>query len=110
MAGPTRHGAVRVLDCVTARGMLCDLVDGELSAELSAALDEHVRACSSCPTLSVALVAVCDQLSRLRVPGEPLADAAEVRRRVLAVLCPPPGGRAVSWSGRKAEATPSRAR
>jgi anti-sigma factor RsiW len=69
---------------VTARGMLCDLVDGELSAELSAALDEHVRACSSCPTLSVALVAVCDQLSRLRVPGEPLADAAEVRRRVLA--------------------------
>ncbi len=54
------------LSCAEARDLASDLLDGELSAELARAVDEHVGGCPTCPALYRALLAVHRELQRLR--------------------------------------------
>ena len=54
------------LSCAEARDLASDLLDGELSAKLEQAVDEHVTGCPTCPALYRALLAVHRQLQRLR--------------------------------------------
>jgi RNA polymerase sigma-70 factor, ECF subfamily len=54
------------LSCAEARDLACDLLDGELTAEMARLLEEHVAGCPTCPGLYRALVAVHRELTRLR--------------------------------------------
>jgi anti-sigma factor RsiW len=74
------------LDCATAPNLVCDYIDGELSADGARALELHVATCPSCPTLYSALVAVKGELARLQLDTMPDVDAAELRRTVLRCL------------------------
>ncbi len=57
---------MRELGCTEARDLASDLVDGELSAELTAAVENHVANCATCPALYRALVSVHARLVALR--------------------------------------------
>lgn len=49
---------MRELGCVEARDLASDLIDGELSADLAAAVEHHVATCPTCPALYRAMVRV----------------------------------------------------
>ena len=53
---------MRELDCAEARDLASDLIDGELSADLAAAVEHHVANCLSCPALYRAMVSVHSRL------------------------------------------------
>jgi anti-sigma factor RsiW len=49
---------VRELDCAEARELASELMDGELSADQAAAVEQHVATCPTCPALYRAMVSV----------------------------------------------------
>ncbi len=57
---------MRQLGCAEARDLASDLIDGELSAELTADVENHVANCRTCPALYRALVSVHARLVALR--------------------------------------------
>jgi predicted anti-sigma-YlaC factor YlaD len=75
-----------ILDCAAARRLVCDYIDHELPVDEARALEQHVAACPSCPTLYTALVAVKGELERLQLDTMPDVDAEDLRRTVLGCL------------------------
>ncbi len=53
---------MRELGCAEARDLASDLIDGELSADLAAAVEHHVANCPTCPALYRAMVTVHSHL------------------------------------------------
>ena len=57
---------MRELTCAEARDLASDLIDGELSPELAASVENHVATCPTCPALYRAMVSVHARLLALR--------------------------------------------
>jgi predicted anti-sigma-YlaC factor YlaD len=71
------------MSCARARVLAIDLIDGELSPELEAAVREHVAGCLSCPQLYRALVLVREHLPTLveAVAGGDVIERVRARFR-----------------------------
>ena len=85
-----------MISCQVARAAVSDYIDGALDPVQARVLEEHLRACTACPPLYAALVAVCRRLHATR-PATVAMDAdlgarmaARVRRGlILRVVTPP---------------------
>ncbi|MGC8473819.1 MAG: zf-HC2 domain-containing protein [Candidatus Dormibacteria bacterium] len=62
---------MRELGCAEARDLASDLIDGELSCDLAAAVEHHVANCPTCPALYRAMVSVHSRLLAQRRSAGP---------------------------------------
>lgn len=53
------------MNCSQARAYASDYIDGEVSYEIAALLEEHLTTCTSCPPLMAALIGVLAELREL---------------------------------------------
>lgn len=70
------------LSCPTARSMVSDYIDGELSLELAQALEQHLQTCPFCPPLYASLV---ETLAELKALDDGAGVDSLVRRVVQAI-------------------------
>jgi len=70
------------MECTQARDHLSAYLDGELSAELAAAVRDHLAACPACRRTVEELQATVDLVGRLPVHPAPATLAADVMREV----------------------------
>ncbi len=74
------------LRCWDARQHVSAYLDGELPADISAALERHLGQCPTCPPLYASLVSVRDAMNGLQDPDSVIPDALaqRIRRRLAA--------------------------
>ena len=53
------------LSCAAARELASDYLDGDLPPGTAAALEEHLKGCTTCPPLVAALIGVLAELASL---------------------------------------------
>ncbi len=96
-----------MISCQMARAAVSDYIDGALDPAQARVLEEHLRACTACPPLYAALVAVCRRLHATRpatVVAAMDADlgahmAARVRRGLALRVVTPHADRADGGGG-----------
>jgi predicted anti-sigma-YlaC factor YlaD len=94
-----------MISCQMARAAVSDYIDGALDPAQARVLEEHLRACTACPPLYAALVAVCRRLHATR-PATAADDtdlgahmAARVRRGLTLRVVTPHADRADGGGG-----------
>jgi anti-sigma factor RsiW len=70
------------LSCPTARSMVSDYIDGELTADLARSLEQHLQTCPHCPPLYASLVETLAELKAL----DDVAGVDNLVRRVVEAI------------------------